>query len=83
MNNYQYASNGSNWVKFTNGLLIQWGSGGGGVTFPHAFTANPIVVQCSWFGGKHDSNSNVEFVSTTGCSFSYAGGNYSWIAIGY
>ena len=79
------AQNG--YVKFSSGLIMQWGRveiGNKTITFPTAFSNNNIVVCPSAF---YNSSSQVAFydLTTTGCQIYPNRNDYvvKWFAIGY
>lgn len=93
MNSGAYASKGSNWVKFTNGLIIQWGDIGLGnnpqtVTLPQPFSNSAYgVVGIIKNTGYYSDTGFVLNSSRSSTSFSFyrkpALQGACWIAIGY
>lgn len=82
------ASNG--YVKFGNGLIIQWGtaSTGGTVTLPTSFTSSnySVVLTRVNTDTKYHGGSYVKTLSPTNFTFSGADANskpHTWLAIGY
>ena len=78
------------WVKFSNGLILQWGFrrdtgyGGRTVTFPIAFTKQCFNGHVTTKRGGDSANGNnyVDNLTTTKMWTVCDGGGY-WIAIGY
>ena len=76
------------WVKFSNGLILQWGttSKPGTITLPIAFTKFYIPISChghikDWFPSQYPST--VYVVSLNQLSYGAAEGTYHYfIAIG-
>lgn len=84
MNNYQYASKGSNWVKFTNGLIIQWGSSSANpVTFNIPFSSANRMVTALPYNESHNNNLTLVSITTTNFTWGYGGGGVNWIAVGF
>ena len=86
-------SSGSNWVKFGNGLIIQWGiiTNNRYVTYPHPFsnTNYVLVAGVSNISGTNTYNYNTNKMwgisstkTTTGIDMSstYA---QNWLVVGY
>ena len=79
------------WVKFSNGLILQWGFrrdtgyGGRTVTFPIAFTKQCFNGHVTTKRGGDSSNGNnyVDNLTTTKMWTVCDGGGGYWIAIGY
>lgn len=79
------------WVKFSNGLILQWGFrsdtgyGGRTVTFPIAFTKQCFNGHVTTKRGGDSSNGNnyVDNLTTTNMWTVCDGGGGYWIAIGY
>lgn len=84
------ANNG--YVKFSNGLIVQWGYTGSGtsgtVTFPTAFSSGSsyrMSVQ-AYAGDYNDNNPEVKISDRSGTGFSWqrkSGKTNDWIAIGF
>ena len=81
-------SKGANgYVRFGNGIIIQWGDGySNPVTFPTPFSSIAVVTGSPTYNGRtQDGHGYVWNVTTT--SFEYRCDNdmlpYQWIAIGY
>lgn len=79
------------WVKYSNGLILQWGFrsdtgyGGRAVTFPIAFTKQCFNGHVTTKRGGDSSNGNnyVDNLTTTNMWTVCDGGGGYWIAIGY
>lgn len=79
------------WVKFSNGLILQWGFrsdtgyGGRAVTFPIAFTKQCFNGHVTTKRGGDSANGNnyVDNLTTTNMWTVCDGGGGYWIAIGY
>ena len=79
------------WVKFSNGLILQWGFrsdtgyGGRTVTFPIAFTKQCFNGHVTTKRGGDSANGNnyVDNLTTTKMWTVCDGGGGYWIAIGY
>ena len=79
------------WVKFSNGLILQWGFrsdtgyGGRAVTFPIAFTKQCFNGHVTTKRGIDSANGNnyVDNLTTTNMWTVCDGGGGYWIAIGY
>lgn len=79
------------WVKFSNGLILQWGFrsdtgyGGRAVTFPIAFTKQCFNGHVTTKRGVDSANGNnyVDNLTTTNMWTVCDGGGGYWIAIGY
>lgn len=79
------------YCKFTNGLLIQWGTtsvnSGATITFPTPFTMSIPSVQITYRGFDSINACDAQSISTSSFTFRrYSGGSnigISWIAIGY
>ena len=81
---------GDDYIKFSNGLIIQWGTStkdSRTVTFGIAFTQKPSINVTPNSGSGYNYAAGVVDVSTTGFSlYSYGGVSsfpFYWIAIGY
>ena len=88
-----YFSTSKSYIKFTNGLIIQWGTNGKSnttVSFPTNFTQSPAVLGQP----RYSSNAASQYwgwiysISISGFKLdcNYTGtfsGDFSWIAIGY
>ena len=79
----------SGYIKYSNGLLIQWGSDnirtGTHISFTTSFTNKPTVI-CTREGNQSQQGLNITDVSTTGFTpqvFGAGNWNFNWIAIGY
>ena len=89
MNNYQYASKGSNWVKFTNGLIIQWGrTNTSTVTYGTPFTQNNygISAVCNYTRKTSDGHGFLNTPTLTNIQLAGVDGDMYpvyWVAIGY
>jgi hypothetical protein len=71
---------GNGYVKFTNGLIIQWGSTTATpVTFPVTFPSSCFTVVCTPTAAI---TGMITSISTTGFSYGGNGYTYYWIAIG-
>lgn len=93
LNNRLTASSGDDWVKLSNGLILQWGRVTGGasttpsVTFPKAFTSATSFSFVSAPYNASNTNASTEHVkaySKTGVTL-FSGPNWNpifWIAIG-
>lgn len=80
------AASGSNWVRFSDGTQICWGTNySGRVSFPVSF-ANTNYTPVGSLDVQYPNNYNfgLEDVSTTGMSINTSGGNVKvhWIAFG-
>lgn len=80
------AASGSNWVRFSDGTQICWGTNySGRVSFPVSF-ANTNYTPVGSLDVQHPNNYNfgLEDVSTTGMRINTSGGNVKvhWIAFG-
>ena len=80
------AASGSNWVRFSDGTQICWGTNySGRVSFPVSF-ANTNYTPVGSLDVQYPNNYNfgLEDVSTTGMRINTSGGNVKvhWIAIG-
>ncbi len=82
---------GNGWIKFSNGLILQWGqavgAGGGGnpVTFPIAFTTLFTVVVCALPSSSSSIFSNATNLSSTGFNMITVGTpvyQSGWVALG-
>jgi hypothetical protein len=84
----------SNYVKFSSGLIIQWGgeenntnSGGVQVSFPIPFTQTPVVLKTLKTSSGSDpaaySYISVWDVTITGFKWNNPGCPQNWIAIGF
>lgn len=82
---HSFTANG--YQKFANGLIIQWGTGAVGsaislpVTFPTAILV--AVGVPTVFSTDNENNIALTAKSTTAITFSGAGTNIDWIAMGY
>jgi hypothetical protein len=80
---------GNGYVKFGNGIIIQWGlnTNGDQITFLTPYTTNPCVSICgnNTSGNTETASSAVGTVSTTGFKLLLSRGGWTaqWIAIGY
>lgn len=83
---------GNGYVKFSNGIIIQWGHLSVGytnpwVTFPTAFTTTNYFAYATFeniTGHLQNSWGFPSYKSTTGCNFTIESGNYiGWLAVGY
>lgn len=93
LNNRLTASAGDDWVKLSNGLIIQWGRVTGGasttpsITFPKAFTSATSFSFVSAPYNASNTNASTEHVksySKTGVTL-FSGPNWNpifWMAIG-
>lgn len=80
------AASGSNWVRFSDGTQICWGTNySGSVSFPVSF-ANTNYTPVGSLDVRYPNNYNfgLEDVSTTGMRINTSGGNVKvhWIALG-
>lgn len=83
------AQNG--YCKFTNGLIIQWGTtsvnSGATITFPTAFTMSTPSVQITYKNYSSINDCDAQSISKTSFQFHRHDGGSSvgitWIAIGY
>ena len=76
------------YVKFANGLTIQWGNATSPVTFPIAFSTACLNVvatlQTNGDGGNMSKNRlYVESISNAGFSMQNPQGSYRYFAVGY
>lgn len=86
------ASNG--YIKFSNGIIIQWGrvsidaTSNSTITLPTAFTSTNYKVTATIYSTTATSQKNVSVYNYTTTSFIMYNGqggtmSYDWIAIGY
>ena len=76
------------YVKFANGLILQWGNAANPVTFPIAFptTALNVVTTLQTSGDSGNMSKNrlyVQTLTTTGFSIQNPQGTYRYYAVGY
>lgn len=77
----------SHCVKFSNGLMIQWGNSeyGGIINYPQPF-ANDDVVVTATIKAANGTNDNdaITFINSVGFNFhNYSGGGCLWTAFGH
>lgn len=75
--------NTNGYVKFANGLILQWGNAGtaSSITFPLAFTSVCYAVTLGQiYDGRSDHYGNIASISRTG--FNKDSWNCRWIAVG-
>ena len=80
------SKSGNGYIKFGNGIIIQWGTNGGSgsrnITFPTAFTSNPRPIVCPNSATIRTYNFAVTSISTTKMTV-YGEDACVWLAIGY
>ena len=81
---------GDNYIKFSNGLIVQWGtstSSSRTITFKISFTQSPAINITPNSGSGYNFAAAVDAVSKTGFTIYTHGGvssaPYIWTAIGY
>lgn len=76
------------YVKFANGLILQWGNAANPVTFPIAFPTTALNVVTTLQTSRDSGNMSknrlyVQTLTTTGFSIQNPQGTYRYYAVGY